>query len=55
MEKKLKPKQKTTHLRLQTETLHRLEASQLREVAGGGRMWRPGLDDTLPIDDTTTG
>lgn len=50
-------KQKTASLRLETETLHRLEASKLRGVAGGARIWRPSgfADDTTPIYDNTNG
>jgi hypothetical protein len=48
-------KQKTASLRLRTETLHRLEASHLREAIGGARMWKPVgfTDDTTPIYDDT--
>ena len=53
-----RPQQKTTSLRLQTETLRRLDDSQLQGVAGGGGRIRVpvGYDDnTTPIYDDTTG
>jgi hypothetical protein len=52
-----KAKQKSTSLKLRSETLRRLEAAQLREVIGEARMWRPlGFnDDTTPIYDDTAG
>ena len=58
MEKKnSKVQQKTTSLGLKTETLRRLDDSQMKAVAGGGRVriTVPGgyADDTTPIDDTT--
>lgn len=54
--KQSQPKQKTTSLRLQTETLRRLDDTQLRAVAGGGRLRVPGGDPVADTtDDTTTG
>lgn len=58
MEKKTtQSKQKTTSLKLRTETLRRLDDSQLRAAAGGGRLRVPsGLaDDTTTYEDDTTG
>lgn len=58
MEKKLSTaKPKATSLGLQTETLHRLEASHLQRVAGGSRVRIPlgYADDTTPIYDDTAG
>jgi hypothetical protein len=58
MEKKQpKTKQKLTSLQLRSETLHRLEASQLRGVIGGARMWKPSgfAGDTTPLYDETGG
>ena len=53
MEKKPeKPKQKTSSLRLRTETLRQLDDAQLRAVAGGGRLRVPSGDDST-VDDTT--
>lgn len=57
MEKKpTQSKQKTSSLRLRTETLRQLDDAQLRAVAGGGRLRVPSGDDTS-VDDTadTTG
>jgi hypothetical protein len=53
--KQEKAKRKTVSLKLQTETLHRLEASHLREAIGGARIWKPVgfTDDTTPIHDDT--
>jgi hypothetical protein len=50
-----KQAQKKPTLRLRTETLHRLDDSQLKEVAGRGRLRVPGgyAGDTTPSDDTT--
>ena len=58
--KKSEAKPKAASLRLQTETLRRLDDSQLQGVViGGGRLRVPGgyADDTTPIydDDTTSG
>jgi hypothetical protein len=58
MEKKQpKTKQKMTSLRFQSEALYRLEASQLRGVIAGARLWTPMgfADDTTPIYDNTGG
>jgi hypothetical protein len=58
MEKKAKVKQKkAAFLTLQTETLRRLDDSQLHRVAGGARIWKPlgFADDTTPIYDDTAG
>lgn len=48
---------KKTSLRLQTETLRRLDDARLQGVAGGGRIRIPVgyADDTTPVygDDTT--
>jgi hypothetical protein len=60
MEKKpSKARQKTTLLRLQTETLRRLDDARLQGVAGGGRLRVPVgyADNTTPIydDADTTG
>jgi hypothetical protein len=53
MEKKHStPKQKTAALRLRTETLRRLDDSELQTVAGGGFKIRIPIgfeDDTTPI------
>ena len=56
MEKKLSiSKQKGASLRLRTETLHRLDDSELQRVAGGGRLRVPVGDDTTPVYDDTAG
>ena len=58
MEKKQSnPKQKTASLRLQAETLRRLDDSELPGVAGGARIRIPVgyADDTTPIYDDTSG
>jgi hypothetical protein len=53
MEKKQsQSQQKTTSLKLRTETLRRLDDAQLRAVSGGGRLRVPGGDETT-VDDTT--
>ena len=52
MEKKqLKTQQKTSALTLYKETLWQLEDSELQEVAGVARMWKPlgFAEDTTPI------
>ena len=60
-EKTLEKKQPKTKqklpLTLRTETLRRLEGSQLQGVAGGARIRIPVgfADDTTPIYDDTTG
>ena len=58
MEKKnSKAQHKTVSLGLKTETLRRLDDSQMKGVAGGARLWRPTgvADDTTPVGDDTTG
>ena len=58
MEKKqLTAKQKTTSLRLRTETLCRLDDSKLPGVVGGARVRIPFgyADDTTPIYDDGNG
>jgi hypothetical protein len=58
MEKKQpKTKQEPTSLKLHSETLRRLEASQLRGVIGGVRIWKPSgfAEDTTPLYDETGG
>lgn len=56
MEKKSKATPQKAPFRLQTETLRRLDDSQMKEVAGGARLWRPGFsDDTTSTYDDTAG
>lgn len=51
MKKQQKIAQTTSPLMLRKETLRRLDRSELNEVIGGVRIWKPVgfADDTTPI------
>jgi hypothetical protein len=57
MKKKTSKPKKVTALGLQTETLRRLDDSQMQAVAGGARVRIPinFTDDTTPIYDDGNG